>query len=111
MRIERLQGLVLVRLDAGRFDAPAAQALREEVKRLLSNTACIGIDLQDVTLVDSAGLGGLVATLKAATAANVEIALCGLQKPVRAMFELTRMHRVFEIYNDARELERIAAQD
>ena len=106
MQTEQRQGFTLIRPDPGRLDGPAAQALRDEVKRLMPGTPRIGIDLASVSMVDSAGLGGLVATLKTATAAHVELALCGLQKPVRAMFELTRMHRVFEIYNDVHELER-----
>ena len=54
-------------------------------------------------MIDSGGLGGLVSILKATNASDAQLVIFGLQKPVRVMFELTRMHKLFEIYNDLDE--------
>jgi anti-sigma B factor antagonist len=32
-----------------------------------------------------------------------QLLLCGMTKPVRALFELVRMHRIFSIYNSQEE--------
>jgi len=47
-----------------------------------------------------------LACLRHAHEASSEIKLCQLTKPVRALFELVRMHRVFEIFNTPDEAER-----
>ena len=58
----------------------------------------IVVDLHDVRFVDSSGLGALVSGFKNASARNGNLKLCGLQPQVKSMFELTRLHRVFEIF-------------
>jgi len=40
--------------------------------------------------------------LRQLNASGAELKLCGMSKPVRAVFELVRMHRIFDIY-DTRE--------
>ena len=61
------------------------------------------IDLQAVRFVDSSGLGALVSGFKNASSRNGNLKLAGLQLQVKSMFELTRLHRVFEIYTDSGE--------
>ncbi|MEJ2490319.1 MAG: STAS domain-containing protein [Desulfuromonadales bacterium] len=61
------------------------------------------VDLQAVRFVDSSGLGALVSGFKNASSRNGNLKLAGLQLQVKSMFELTRLHRVFEIYTDTSE--------
>jgi anti-sigma B factor antagonist len=61
------------------------------------------VDLQGVRFVDSSGLGALVSGFKNASSRNGNLKLAGLQLQVKSMFELTRLHRVFEIYTDSTE--------
>ena len=61
------------------------------------------VDLQEVRFVDSSGLGALVSGFKNASARSGSLKLCGLQPQVKSMFELTRLHRVFEIFNGTEE--------
>ena len=56
------------------------------------------VDLKDVRFIDSSGLGALVSGYKNASARNGNLKLSSLQPQVKSMFELTRLHRVFEIY-------------
>jgi len=58
------------------------------------------LDLQAVDFVDSSGLSVLVSTLKAAQAEKGEVVLLGPTDGVRSLIELTRLHKVFEIYDD-----------
>ena len=85
-----------------RMNAPVSLALKEALVALLPQSKFI-VDLSQVALVDSGGLGGLVSILKVTTASDAQLIIFGLQKPVRVMFELTRMHKLFEIYNDLDE--------
>jgi len=59
--------------------------------------------LQAVRFVDSSGLGALVSGFKNASSRTGNLKLSGLQLQVKSMFELTRLHRVFEIYTDSAE--------
>jgi anti-sigma B factor antagonist len=61
------------------------------------------LDLSQVEYVDSAGLGGIVSTLKQLRADGGDIKVCGLQKSVRALFELVRMHKLLDVCNTREE--------
>ncbi|MBD3225702.1 MAG: STAS domain-containing protein [Caldithrix sp.] len=58
------------------------------------------IDLSETEYVDSSFLGVLVAGLKKASMKNGDLKIVGLQSPVRAMFELTRLYRIFDIFDN-----------
>ena len=72
--------------------------INEEVKIIL-------LDLRDITFMNSSGLGALVATLKAVKAEGAELALCSLSDQVRIIFELSRMERIFQVFEDVKEFE------
>ena len=61
--------------------------------------AAIEIDLSETAFVDSCGVGALVSLFKTARSHNggVTVRLLNPTRPVEQIFELTRLHRVFEI--------------
>jgi anti-sigma B factor antagonist len=72
------------------------------VQRLFeSGNLNILIDLKNLRFIDSSGLGALVSGFKHATANHGTLKLSSLQPQVKSMFELTRLHRVFEIFPTA----------
>jgi len=76
-----------------------ANEFKKELLQHLENGNRQGVvDLSSAEFIDSAFLGALVTALKRATARNGDILLVGLQQPVKAMFELTRLHRIFQIH-------------
>lgn len=56
------------------------------------------VDLNNCEFIDSTFLGALVVSLKKATALGGDLKLVGFQPAVHSMFELTRLHRVFEAF-------------
>jgi len=56
------------------------------------------LDLSRLRFVDSSGLGALLSCLRQLTGRGGDLRLSGMSKPVRALFELVRMHRIFDIY-------------
>ncbi len=62
--------------------------------------ANVVVNLSKCEFVDSSFLGALVAGLKKATIHNGDLKIVGLQPPVRAMFELTRLYRIFDIFDN-----------
>jgi anti-sigma B factor antagonist len=82
-----------------RLDAHNSDELKIEINRLFeSGTKELLVDLKEVRFIDSSGLGVLVSGYKNAATHQGSIKLCSLQTQVKSMFELTRLHRVFDIY-------------
>lgn len=96
-------GIMIGRVDSKVLDASTARAFKSALKPLLTQDARLVLDLSKVEFIDSTGLGALVSCLRLAHSSSGEIKLAGLTKPARALFELVRMHRVFEIFNDSDE--------
>lgn len=99
--------IVIIHVKEERMDAHNSGTFKEQMLSLFDEGRCrLIIDLSTVRFVDSSGLGALVSGFKNASARDGNLKLCGLQPQVRSMFELTRLHRVFEIFttvDEARE--------
>ncbi|MCF6179755.1 MAG: STAS domain-containing protein [Geopsychrobacter sp.] len=91
--------IVKIEVQEERMDAHNSGDLKEQMLQLFDEGKCnLIIDLAAVRFVDSSGLGALVSGFKNASAREGSLKLCNLQPQVRSMFELTRLHRVFEIF-------------
>lgn len=101
---KEIKGKVLIVTIPGRtIDAANAGEFKNAMVPLLETDGKLVVDLAHLDFVDSTGLGALVSCLRKIHVVSGEIKLCGLTKPVRSLFELVRMHRVFEIFNDVDE--------
>lgn len=85
---------------AASLDASNVASFREQIAPLLSDSQRLVIDLDQIDFIDSAGIGALISCLRIAAESKAQLVLCGLNRPVKALFELMRMHRVFEIHQD-----------
>ena len=104
VNIQDKGAVVLIEVKEERLDAHNSGNLKTEMLSLFEEGKHeLVIDLKDVRFVDSSGLGALVSGFKNASARNGNLKLCGLQPQVKSMFELTRLHRVFEIFATADE--------
>jgi len=84
---------------SGMFNATTSQEFRQEITEILESGAkLVLVDFQDVTFMDSSGLGTLVLAFKTLRAANIKLVLCSINEQVRILFELTSMDKVFEIF-------------
>ncbi len=82
-----------------RLDAHNSEALKTEMLRLFEGGVLnVLVDLKEVRFIDSSGLGVLVSGFKNASTRQGTLKLCSLQSQVKSMFELTRLHRVFDIF-------------
>lgn len=91
--------VVSLTIEEERMDAHNSGDLKERMLQLFDEGKCnLVIDLNAVRFIDSSGLGALVSGFKNASAREGNLKLCCLQPQVRSMFELTRLHRVFEIF-------------
>lgn len=98
-KIEEHGTVVLLQVKEERLDAHNADVLKQELNKLFeAGKSGVVVDLKEVRFVDSSGLGALVSGFKNASARQASLKLSSLQSQVKSMFELTRLHRVFDIY-------------
>jgi anti-sigma B factor antagonist len=97
--VENKNEKTLVNLNEERIDAHNSAELKDSLQQLLENgQTSLVVDLSSVRFIDSSGLGALLSGYKNASLRQGSLVLAGLQPRVQSMFELTRLHRVFEIY-------------
>lgn len=79
------------------LDASNAGEFKRDIAPLLEANAKLVLDLSRLRFVDSSGLGAFISCLRKLNAKGGDLKLCGMSKQVRGVFELVRMHRVFDI--------------
>ena len=91
----------------GIFDGIKGNQLRIEITSAVeTGIDIVLLDLQDITFMNSAGLGTLLAALKTVRKIGGKIFLCSVNEQVKLLFQMTKMERIFEIFNDRDEFER-----
>ena len=96
-----LSGTTAVLELSGRFDSYGAPRAAEWLEKATTTPdAHIVVNMSDVNFVDSTALATLVQGLNRARKRNGELYLCGLQKQVYMIFELTRLDKAFHIFVD-----------
>ena len=96
----REQDNVLIFDIKGELDAKAAPDLKERLsERINAGYHRVLVNLSDISYLDSAGLGVLVSGLKIATRQNGDLRMWGLQEEVKNIFQLTRLNKVFQIFD------------
>jgi anti-sigma B factor antagonist len=97
---ELREGRTVLVVGEERLDASNSGDLRETMLGILEpGGQQLVIDLSQVNFIDSSGLGALLSGFKSANLRSGSLVLAGLQSRVQSMFELTRLHRVFDIYS------------
>jgi anti-sigma B factor antagonist len=99
IKMEHTDGITVLFVREDRLDANNSEELKAELHRFFEgDTKDLIIDLKEVHFIDSSGLGVLVTGYKNASTLHGSLKLSNLQSQVKSMFELTRLHRVFDIF-------------
>ena len=73
-------------------------ALRDEVKKVLTQNKFLVINLGGVSYIDSGGLGTIVSLFTSARAAGGDIKLANLTQRVGDLLSITKLLTIFETY-------------
>ncbi len=94
-----MDGVAVMALDGRIVLGEESNALRERVKSLLaSNHKKIVLNMDNVTYIDSAGLGTLVAAHHSAKSQNAALKLCNLGSKFQEVLQVTKLLTVFEVH-------------
>lgn len=96
------RGLILTPMEA-QIEAGSSAKFKSAVAEWIEGGhRCIVLDLERVNFIDSSGLGAILSLLKG-VGQEGEILLCRINPAVNQMFRLTRMDRVFHIFETRSE--------
>jgi anti-sigma B factor antagonist len=99
MQVQTSNDVTLITMDE-RFDATVAQKLKDTVRTLAERSQLkLVIDLSNTRFIDSSGCGALVASLRVLMKNKGDMKIAGPSAQAKSLFHLTRLHRVFEIYD------------
>src|ERR1700675_3067092 len=97
-------GIAVLALDGRIVLGEETVALREKVKSLLAEgKKKIVLDLKNVSMIDSSGLGALVAAHSSAKSGGAALRLCNLGSRTDELLQMTRLLTVFEVSNSQAE--------
>lgn len=95
---ERHDGVTVVTMAGDVLDASVVGDFKSEMTPILKTQSRVIFDMENVQFVDSSGVGAILSCLRSLNAEGGDLKICSLTKPVRALFELVRMHKIFEIF-------------
>jgi anti-sigma B factor antagonist len=93
----------LVKFTTDNLDSSNVKLFRDAILPISEKYSSLLLDMGTLNFVDSSGLGALLSTLRSMNSKNGQLRLLGMTRPVRALFELVRMHRIFLIFNNLEE--------
>ena len=99
LRVDQVGAATVLRVK-GRLMREEAACLKIEARRILSEGRDLVLDLSEVAFTDSDGLSALVALRKTANSQGRRFVLTDLRFNLFALLELTRLHRIFEVFPD-----------
>jgi anti-sigma B factor antagonist len=93
----------IVIVQSANLDAGNVKIFKDALHPQLLAHEYVLLDMSRLGFIDSSGLGALLSGLRTMNSKEGQLKLFGMEKPVQALFELVRMHRIFSIYNTREE--------
>lgn len=93
----KIGDVAVVELPIEELDAGNVADFKRDMAPVLDAHAKVALDLSRLRFLDSSGLGAFLSCLRRLNAKGGDLKLYAMSKQVRAVFELVRMHRIFEI--------------
>src|SRR5262249_42090658 len=100
MTYREVDGVAVLALDGRIVLGEESNALREKVKSLIAEgKKKIVLNMDNITFIDSAGLGTLVAAHHSAKSQGASLRLCHLGSKFQEVLQITKLLTVFEVYD------------
>ena len=95
--VDKIDSVAVATVPVDELDASNAEEFKRDMAPVLQTNTRLVLDLSRLRFVDSSGLGAMLSCLRQLSAKSGDLKLCGMSKQVRGLFELVRMHRIFDI--------------
>jgi anti-sigma B factor antagonist len=107
--VDHIGDVAVAVLPVEELDAGNAGEFKRDIAPVLETNKKLVFDLGRLRFVDSSGLGAFLSCLRQVNAKGGDLKLCGMSKQVRGVFELVRLHRIFDILGTTEEAVRAFA--
>lgn len=98
LKKEKFNDITVVTLIGDVLDASIIGDFKAKMTPILKSEYQVIFDMANIQFVDSSGIGAILACLRTLNAEGGDLKICSLTRPVRALFELVRMHKIFDIF-------------
>ena len=104
MTNREVDGVSIVSMDGRIVLGEESNALREKIKSLIAEgKKKIVLNMDNITFIDSAGPGTLVAAHHSAQTQGAGLRLCHLGSKFQEVLQITKLLTVFEVFNTEAE--------
>ena len=111
MNTRRYEGVLIIDCIGRVVFGEESAALRENVKRALSQDSKLVLNLGEINYIDSGGLGTLVSLYTTARHAGGALKLASLTQRVGDLLQVTKLVSVFEVFPDEQSAVRSFRQE
>jgi anti-sigma B factor antagonist len=102
--LKQIDGVTVLRVKGNLTGEPGTFTIHDKVKQLLAEKITrMVIDLSDVGLINSTGLGMLMGCYTSAKNAGGDIKLTGINEKVKNIFIITKLITIFDVFESVRE--------
>lgn len=89
---------------SGEININTSPDLRKVFDDIITKKAAkVALDLKDVSYIDSSGLATLIEMLRRMKKYDGKLRLCNLSDKIRSLFEITKLVKLFEMFNTEEE--------
>ncbi len=100
---EQKNDVVICKIE-GEINLNTSPELRKIFEELINkNVKKVLVDFSQVGYIDSSGLATLIELFQRLKKISGKLRICDMQEKVKNVFEITKLHKLFEIY-DSQEL-------
>jgi sigma-B regulation protein RsbU (phosphoserine phosphatase) len=102
---EQKENILIITPEKESLDASDAPEFKDKVIELITESKSMSVvfDLNKLQFIDSSGLGSFLSVLRTLNARGGDLKLARMNGQIRTMFELVKMHKIFEIYNSTED--------
>jgi anti-sigma B factor antagonist len=100
MSTRTIDGVLVVDCSGRIVFGEESASLRDAIKKLLSESPKVVLNLRDVSYIDSGGLGTLVSLYTTARNAGGAVKLARLTQRVDDLLQVTKLVTIFEVFDD-----------
>ena len=104
LKSDKAGEITILQIEGDTLDASNATEFKNEINAILEQSQVkVLLDMQNLKFVDSSGLGAIISCLRKLKSVGGDLKLCQMSASVRALFELVRLHRIFDIFDSRDE--------
>ena len=96
---ERVNGTTIVSVGVARLDVNSMDEFRQRMETIMCTGCGIVLDMGNVDVIDSSGLGVILYCMHYLKARNRRLGVCGMTRPVQLMFDLARLEKIVQVYS------------